>query len=136
MFLAVVHLLVGLGGALLAGLAATLFGGWLLKRTGAAAVLRLRATLSGRGESAPGEILDGTVRALAALALLLPGFLSDAIGLALTIPAVRAAAIRKMSGRDWHPPLRRARHAPRPGGHRPGARRMERVALRHATALT
>ena len=67
-FLAVVHV-VGLGGALLAGLAATFLGGWLLKRTGAAAVLRLRATLSGRGESAPGEILDGTVRALAAMAL-------------------------------------------------------------------
>ncbi len=100
-FLAVVHV-VGLGGALLAGLAATFLGGWLLKRTGAAAVLRLRATLSGRGESAPGEILDGTVRALAAMALLLPGFLSDAIGLALAIPAVRAAAIRKLSGRDWH----------------------------------
>ncbi len=90
-FLLVVHL-VGLGWTLLAGIATTLMGASLLRRAGAAAMMRLRGTLQGRRDGAPHDALEGTLVAVAAAALILPGFLSDAFGLALAVPVVRARA--------------------------------------------
>ena len=92
-FLGVVRL-IGLGWALLAGLAATLFGMSLLKRTGAAAMLRLRGVLQGRHDGRPQDALEGTLAAVAAMALMLPGFISDFAGLALAVPAVRSRVAR------------------------------------------
>lgn len=90
--------LIGLGWSLLAGLASTLLGAWLLKRTGAAAMLRLRGALQGRHDGRPDDVLDSTMAAFAAAALILPGFLSDAIGATLAIPAVRTRAARLVRG--------------------------------------
>ncbi len=90
--------LVGLGWTLLAGLASTLLGAWLLKRTGAAAMMRLRGALQGRHDGRPDDVLDGTMAAFAAAALILPGFLSDAVGLTLAIPVVRTRAARWVRG--------------------------------------
>lgn len=87
-FVGVAHL-VGLGWALLAGLATTLVGVFMLKRVGAAAMMRLRGALRDRGDGRPQDALDGTLAALAAVALILPGFLSDTLGLMLAIPVVR-----------------------------------------------
>ena len=86
--------LIGRGWALLAGLATTLLGASLLKRAGAAAILQVRSALGGRHDGQPGDALDGTLAAVAAAALILPGFLSDAVGLALAIPAVRHRVAR------------------------------------------
>ena len=86
--------LIGLGRALLAGFAGALLGAWLLKRTGAAAMMRLRGALRGRRDGHPDDVLDGSLAAFAATALILPGFLSDAVGAALAIPLVRTRVAR------------------------------------------
>lgn len=91
-FLAVVQL-IGLGWALLVGLATTLVGASLLRRVGASAMMRLRASLGGR-HGQPQDALEGTLAAMSAAALMLPGFMSDGIGLALAVPAVRSRAAR------------------------------------------
>lgn len=85
---------IGLGWALLAGVVTTLLGASLLKRTGAAAMVRLRGALQGRHDGRAQDALEGTLAAVAAAALILPGFLSDVVGLALSVPAVRSRAAR------------------------------------------
>lgn len=92
-FVGIVHL-VGLGLALLAGLATTLLGASMLKRAGAAAMIRLRGVVQGRHDGRLEDVLDGALTTLAAVALILPGFLSDAVGVALAIPVVRGRASR------------------------------------------
>ena len=123
-FVAVVET-IGIGGALLAGLLTSFLGAFLLKRMGRAAMERLRGTVSGRAEM-PGGVLDGTLQALAAAALLVPGFLSDVVGLALYVPPVRAAAVRRLQGGtrrgrfgDSDDPHRGRKREP--GRHEPGA---------------
>ena len=95
---AVVAKVVGVAGAILIGLATSLVGFSLLKRAGASAMLKLRAALEGRGpslsEDAASEVLDGTLAAAGALALILPGFLSDIVGLTLVLPALRGQLAR------------------------------------------
>lgn len=119
---------VGIGGALLAGLATTLLGALLIRQLGAAAFIRLRAAVAGRGGGAEGDLLEGTLRAFSAAALLLPGFLSDAVGLALAVPAVRSAARRRLAGQVA---LRRAR-----AGHGRGAPRVVDLAPDEWSART
>ena len=96
-FVGAAHL-VGIGWVLIVGVATTLFGASLLKRAGAAALTRLREPLQERHDGRHDGVLDGTLKALAAAALILPGFLSDAVGLALSIRAVRARATRWVRG--------------------------------------
>ena len=91
-FLAVVKL-IGFGWALLAGLATTLIGASLLKRVGASAMMRLRGSLGGRHHQ-PQDALEGTLAAVSAAALMLPGFISDGLGLVLAVPAVRSRVAR------------------------------------------
>ena len=86
--------LIGVGWTLLAGIATTLLGASILKRAGTAAMLRLRGVLQGRHDGRVDDVLDGTLAALSAAALILPGFLSDAFGLALAVPALRGLASR------------------------------------------
>lgn len=90
-FIGVAHA-IGLGWALLAGLATTLLGASLLKRAGAAAMIQLRGALRGRNHGVPRDALDGTLAAVAAAMLMLPGFLSGAVGLVLAVPFVRRRA--------------------------------------------
>lgn len=69
-------------------IAAAALGLAILRRQGLAAL----ATLKNGDPAAPppaGRLLDGLAVTLAGLLLLLPGFLSDAVGLALLIPGVR-----------------------------------------------
>jgi len=67
----------------------TLAGGWVLRREGVRAWRGLRAAgLAGRP---PGrEVGTGLVGLVAGLLLVLPGFLSDLVGLVLLVPPVRA----------------------------------------------
>ena len=88
---------IGLGWALLVGLATTLLGASLLKRAGAAAMVQLRA-LQSRSSGGPQDALEGTLAAVSAAALILPGFLSDAVGLGLAVPFVRRRAARWVRG--------------------------------------
>jgi UPF0716 protein FxsA len=44
-------------------------------------------------------LVDGAVGAAAALLLILPGFISDALGIALLIPTVRSAIWRRLAAK-------------------------------------
>ena len=84
----VVHLF-GWGWTMLAGLLTSVVGFALLKRTGAATLIKLRTSFRGRLTGAGREVVDGALSVLGALALLLPGFLSDLVGIALLVRPVR-----------------------------------------------
>jgi UPF0716 protein FxsA len=82
---------IGLGGAILATVLTSVFGALLLRRLGRAARDELKAMLKG-GTSvrlAPGALESGVLAALGAGLLILPGFLSDCVGLALLVPTLR-----------------------------------------------
>jgi UPF0716 protein FxsA len=90
-FAAVVHL-IGFAGAILACILTSLAGLSTLRRIGLSALLRLRQLVAGRtGEQrfSRESILDGTLAGLGAVLLILPGFVSDLVGLALVAPSFR-----------------------------------------------
>lgn len=63
-------------------------GAMLLRQQGLAVVSQMQASLSS-GRMPAQAIADAMMIGLAALLLVMPGFLTDAIGLALLVPAVR-----------------------------------------------
>ena len=69
---------------------AGILGMALLRRQGLEVLLRTRAQMD-RGEVPMGEVFDGVCLALAGVLLVLPGFLSDVVALALLLPPVRLA---------------------------------------------
>ena len=74
-------------GAMLAGLA-------LLRHTGLQAVGRLRAALA-EGKEPGHSIIDAACFAAAAILLIIPGFVSDALALILLLPATRHWLLRR-----------------------------------------
>ncbi|HMC09354.1 MAG TPA: FxsA family protein [Actinomycetota bacterium] len=64
-------------------------GAILAKRVGLEVWRRFRATLAA-GDIPSGEVFDGALVLLAAGILLVPGFITDVIGLLLLVPAVRS----------------------------------------------
>lgn len=89
---------IGLGPTLGLILLTGLVGAALARRQGAAALRRIRDTL--RAGSLPAAALvDGALIVVAGILLLTPGFLTDATGLALLLPPLRArlaVALRQM----------------------------------------
>ncbi len=81
---------IGLWWTLALIIGAGLFGAWLLRRQGVSALARLRDSVQA-GRLPALAIADTMMIGLAALFLVVPGFLSDIIAIALLIPAVRAA---------------------------------------------
>jgi UPF0716 protein FxsA len=67
----------------------TVAGVWLCKRQGLGVLRRMNAQLN-RGEAPTHELVDGLLVLLAGALLILPGFITDVIGLALLLPPVRA----------------------------------------------
>lgn len=94
-FWAVVEAL-GVFGAVAVGLLTSLAGVALFRRVGRQAVEGLKAGAEG---AAPreGAFLDGTLAAIGATLLILPGFASDFIGLALAAPSVRGWIVRRFA---------------------------------------
>jgi UPF0716 protein FxsA len=89
-FLQISHA-IGLGGAILLLVAVSLVGAQLVKREGLSAWRRIQDALA--RQQMPGrELIDGSLILLAGVLLLLPGFVTDAVGLLLLLPPVRAAA--------------------------------------------
>lgn len=97
--------------------------GWrLIRHQGRAALRRLSQALAA-GRAPSNEVLDGTLVLLGALLLLVPGFITDAIGLLFLLPPSRAVARRiaarnhrsawlnRLAGLDWS-----ATRGPRRGG--------------------
>jgi UPF0716 protein FxsA len=98
-FVAVVHL-IGFAGAILVCILTTLAGLSTLRRIGLSAILRLRQAVARRTREQSGfsreAVLDGTLAALGAVLLILPGFVSDLVGLALAAPSVRFWVAEKL----------------------------------------
>ena len=94
-----IALFIQVGGAIglwptLATVIATAFAGsWLLRKQGRGAMMRLQESLSQGGDPS-GPIAHGAMILVAGVLLLTPGFFTDACGIALLLPPVRAALIR------------------------------------------
>lgn len=67
----------------------SIVGVWLAKRAGLGVVARMRETQA-RGEPPSRELADGALILLAAGLLVLPGFITDVVGILLLLPPVRA----------------------------------------------
>jgi len=75
---------------------AAIAGGLLLRQQGLSVLNRMRTNMS--TGTLPGQTLfDGMVMAVAALLLIIPGFLGDIIALVLLIPPVRTWLYRKLT---------------------------------------
>ena len=72
--------------ALVIGIA--IFGTWLLRQQGLQTFNKAQSALS-RGEMPVGEMMDGFFLVLAALLMVTPGLLTDALGFLLLVPGVR-----------------------------------------------
>jgi UPF0716 protein FxsA len=76
----------------------SLVGAWLVKRQGLGVVARIREQRSA-GRLPATEVFDGTLILVAGVLLVIPGFVTDALGLLLLIPPIRAVARRFVSRR-------------------------------------
>lgn len=75
-----------------------LAGATLLRAQGLATVGELRGRID-RGEDPSAPLAHGALILVAGIVLMTPGFFTDAIGLALLVPPVRAAVIRYLAKR-------------------------------------
>ena len=79
-------------------IAAAIGGGLLLRHQGLQAIARLRSNVS--AGTIPGRTMfDAMLIGLAAVLLVLPGFLSDIVALALLVPPVRGWIFSALAGR-------------------------------------
>ena len=83
------------------------FGAWLVKREGVAVLGRLRDSLA-RGEMPTNSLVDGGLIVTAGALCIVPGFVSDAIGLLLLVPPIRAFVRDRLIAR-WSIPGRSRR---------------------------
>ena len=79
-------------------LAISLCGAWMVKRQGIGTLARMRRELDD-GRIPTGPMTDGALLATAGFLLLIPGFVTDAFGLALLVPAVRGGVRRWLGHR-------------------------------------
>ncbi|NBE07302.1 FxsA family protein [Paragemmobacter ruber] len=89
---------IGLWLTLLVVIGTGVLGVALLRRQGLRSAERLRQQM-GEMRDPLGAAGDGALRALAALLLILPGFLTDALGALLLVPPLRAALITQIARR-------------------------------------
>ena len=68
----------------------SVMGGWLVRRVGMGIVLRSMGQLV-EGRVPTDEMINGGIVLVAGALMLTPGFLTDAVGLLLLLPPVRAA---------------------------------------------
>jgi UPF0716 protein FxsA len=85
--------LIGAGPTIALLIADSLLGAWLLRHQGRASWARFRLALAS-GRVPATETADGALVIFGAALLLTPGFLTDALGLALLIPPTRALVRR------------------------------------------
>jgi UPF0716 protein FxsA len=104
---------VGWGFALLGLLVVSVVGGWLVKREGLSVWRRVQDQVR-TGESPGREVLDGLLVLVAGVLLLVPGFVTDVIGLLLLVAPVRAATRAGLARRYRRSPrVIVATHGPR-----------------------
>ncbi|NCY15614.1 MAG: FxsA family protein [Actinobacteria bacterium] len=90
--------LIGLLPALALLVLLSLFGAWLVKREGVAVLRRLRNSLA-TGEMPTNSLVDGGLIVIAGALCIVPGFVSDCIGLLLLVPPVRTPVRRRLIAR-------------------------------------
>ena len=114
-FAAVVHL-IGFFGAIAACIVTSLAGLATLRRVGLSAALRLRRAMAARAKDpsvlSKEAVLDGTLAGLGAVLLILPGFVSDLLGLALAAPSFRFWAADRLRLGKTGPAGKGSRAAP------------------------
>ena len=81
---------IGIGPTLAIVITTALVGSWLVTRQGRQTWARIQADVVS-GESPTPQLVHGAMILVAGALLLTPGFMTDAVGLALMIPAVREA---------------------------------------------
>jgi UPF0716 protein FxsA len=77
----------------------SLFGAWIARREGIGVLQRIRAQLDA-GTMPTDHLIDGGLVLAGGLLLLLPGFVSDAVGLIVLFPPTRAG-FRKLLRRQF-----------------------------------
>jgi UPF0716 protein FxsA len=90
--------LIGVGATLLWVVATALAGVAVMRTTGHRTLQALQAAMAGVQDPAV-PIADGALRFAGGMLLALPGFLTDALGLVLLVPAVRRILIRTLARR-------------------------------------
>ncbi len=73
----------------------SMVGAWLAKRQGLHVLRRMQATV-GEGKVPSAEIADGFLILLAAVLMIVPGFLTAGLALLLLLPPIRALARRSL----------------------------------------
>lgn len=79
-------------------IATSIFGGLMLRIAGITTAWRARERLA-RGEMPDQEVLQGLMMAVGGALLLLPGFISDAIGLLCLLPFTRRKLVERVRRR-------------------------------------
>ena len=87
---------IGLGTALLMALITAVLGGLVVKYQGIHTMMTAQKSLQA-GQIPSKELFDGLCLVAAGATLITPGFLTDALGFALLVPAVRDALRTKLS---------------------------------------
>jgi UPF0716 protein FxsA len=82
----------------LAIVAVSVIGAWLVKREGISTWRRAQERLS-QGEAPTDELINGLLILVAGAFMLTPGFLTDALGLTLLFPPTRLIYRRAVAGR-------------------------------------
>jgi UPF0716 protein FxsA len=96
--LAELYVLIGVGGqigalpTILLSILTAVIGTFLVRQQGFAVLRRIQELMQ-RDEIPALEMLDGALILVAGLVLLLPGFITDAIGFALLVPVLRRLLI-------------------------------------------
>lgn len=111
-FSLVVHML-GFAGAIFLCLATSIAGAAMLRNVGLSAAINLRHGLVRRPDEDDGlakeAMVDGALAGLGSILLILPGFVSDFLGLALAAPSIRSQLAGWLHGRSAQPaPTRRS----------------------------
>lgn len=78
---------------------AAFLGMTVIRRQGMQALDRLQATMDAGRDPGP-QIAHGALKVIAGILLILPGFLTDIVGLLLLVPPIRAALIRSGAARS------------------------------------
>ncbi|MDJ0805642.1 MAG: FxsA family protein [Gammaproteobacteria bacterium] len=65
-----------------------LLGGWMVRAQGFSTIMRVRETMD-RGEVPALEMMEGSVLLICGVMLLLPGFITDAVGFIFLVPPLR-----------------------------------------------
>lgn len=78
-------------------------GALLIRHQGFITLTKVRASME-RGEVPAAAMMEGAVLLVGGILLLIPGFLTDLVGLATLLPPVRHALVRILLRGPGHPP--------------------------------